>query len=156
MSAPAVERERFVIAMQAEGMPESIARRILRHANTVQRLSAAKCNGDWPCDNGERKVEPCARCEAGYVPAVMYIPADLRKTPDWKRRRICPNCHAQDLIAQWCAKAWAGDYRRGGSLQPFAPIFNGFPGGGCVKLRVPSGKSDSVSGDGLCVPTRNY
>jgi hypothetical protein len=43
--------------------------KLLRHANTLQRLAVAQCNGDYPCDNGKRKVMPCPLCESQYVPS---------------------------------------------------------------------------------------
>lgn len=160
------EREDFIARMQAEGMPPEISRRILRHANTIQRLSAAECNGDYPCDNGERQVIACARCEAGYVPSVMTRGG--RKPHPSERGvyvvvLICPNCRAQDLIIGWCAKA-SGAYltaypngvHAGNGIVPFRPVFQGDPRGACVKLRVPSGQTDDAAQAGLCVPTRNY
>ena len=35
----------------------------------------------------------------------------------------------------------------------FLPMFSGDPRGHTVKLRVPSGRTDDVAGEGLCVPT---
>lgn len=151
------EREAFLLQMQAEGMAPEIARRILRHANTIQRLSAAECNGDYPCDNGERKVEWCARCEAGYVRAAMFT---LPRTDP--AVRICQSCHTQDLIVGWCAKAGDVSYMTGAErgfvtiAGRFVPLFQGDPRGACVKLKVPSGKTDDHAREGICVPTRRY
>lgn len=50
--------------------PET-ARALLRHATTLQRLAEAQCNGDWPADNGERKVKPCPLCEQQWVPSAI-------------------------------------------------------------------------------------
>lgn len=36
------------------------------------------------------------------------------------------------------------------------PVFSGDPRGACVKLRVPSGRTDDWGQVGLCVPTRRY
>lgn len=162
MSAPSYARERedFIAQMQAEGMPPEIARRILRHANTIQRLSAAECNGDYPCDNGERKVEWCARCEAGYVRSSM-VRDHTNPVLDAKglHALICPNCRAQDLIAQWCNKSTVsagGTLWKEAGFPPFVPVFSGDPRGACVKLRVPSGKTDDLAREGICVPTRRY
>jgi len=187
----AVERERFIVAMKSEGMPEEIARRILRHANTVRRLSVAECNGDYPCDNGERKVEFCSRCEAGYAKGSLLRDYTVKMG---RPPLICPNCRAQDLIAQWCDKASApicpycgkpgerlaqtrgqavpddlnlyqcsgdetrreGDRFHRWSRHSFVPIFQGDPRGACVKLKVPSGKTDDMGREGMCVPTRRY
>lgn len=184
------EREAFLLQMQAEGMTPEIARRILRHANTIQRLSAAECNGDYPCDNGERKVEACSRCEAGYVRSSMVKdrgslkPSDVARGDIGDIPLICPNCHAQDLIARWCEKAsprfilnnrraailkgnyataqeaWdaaaQGSHAFDVESRHFSALFQGDPRGACVKLLVPSGKTDDHAREGICVPTRRY
>lgn len=77
------------------------------------------------------------------------------------------------LIREWCAKAQtfiAGN----GSIHPraidaitasdgdvkaarvglFVPVFSGDPRGACVKIRVPSGKTDDWGQTGMCVPAR--
>jgi hypothetical protein len=126
------ERDEFIGLMVAEGLPVSIARAVMSKAATIQRLSEAECNGDYPCDNGERKVKFCARCESGYVPSSL------------NKAGVCPNCRAQDQIAK--------------TLTPFAgfkPNFQGDPRGACVKLSVPSGKTNDMGREGICVPTRS-
>ena len=121
------EREKFIYDMAAEGLSREKVRDVLRNAKTIQRLSEAECNGDYPCDNGEREVKFCAKCEAGYVPAVMV-------------KGVCPNCRAEARIV----KALAGT--------GVEPVFQGDPRGACVKLRVPSGKTDDWGREGMCVP----
>ena len=130
------EREEFLVTMACEGLPVSVGRLVLRHANTIQRLSAAECNGDWPCDNGQRPVCFCDNCEAGYVRSAM-----VSRAPD---KVICKNCATQQRIAL--------------ILAPFniKPNFQVDPRGSCVKLAVPSGKTDDMGRSGLCVPTHRY
>ena len=162
MSAPSYARERedFLVTMQAEGMHPDIARRILRHANTIQRLSVAECNGDWPCDNGERAVKPCTRCEAGYVVSSMFRDHSAPKVQGpgesraWWIPLVCPNCRAQERITALCATARTTG--EGGVVYCFTPVFQGDPRGACVKLTVPSGKTDDWGRTGVCVPTRRY
>lgn len=132
MKTNPVDRYKFIEAMKAEGMSEASARLILRNANTIQRLSVAECNGDWPCDNGERKVKPCSRCEAGYVPSEL------------KKGGLCPNCRAEDRI-----KATMPDDR-------WKAHTSGDPRGCCVIISVPSGKTDDGGRTGICVPTPRY
>lgn len=127
------ERDEFIAIMSKEGVTLDAIRLILRNANTIQRLAAAKCNGDYPCDNGERKVKPCIRCEAGYVPYSL------------NRNGVCPQCRAQDRIAQIAQR----------QRLP-APVFSGDPRGSCVILPVPSGRTNDWGRAGICVPTRNY
>lgn len=126
------EREHFVATMIQEGMCVETAQYIMRRANTIQRLNAAECNGDYPCDNGERKVKPCSKCESGYVPSSL------------SKHGRCPNCRAQEHIER-ILKTTA-----------FKPVFQGDPRGSCVKIAVPSGKYDDWGKEGICVPTRRY
>lgn len=81
MSTHAVERERFLVAMEAEGMDRA----------------KAGC-----CPNGEG---------------------------------------VQDRVHQHAR---------------FLPVFQGDPRGACVKLKVPSGRTDDGNHEGVCVPTRRY
>lgn len=131
------EREDFIVAMAREGMPASVARLIMRHANTVQRLAVAECNGDWSCDNGERKVEFCGPCGAGYVESAMR-----GKGP----ARMCQSCATGARLKALLSECHG-----------FAVAeLGGDPRGACVKLRVPSGKTDDGGKIGICVPTRRY
>lgn len=124
------DRDAFIASMTSEGVPVEVITSVLRDAATHQRLSEAACNGDWPCDNGERKVRPCARCEGGYVPSVLL------------KGGLCPSCRAENRITA--------------KLAPFrvTPDFSGDPRGCTVKLVVPSGRTDDWGRTGLCVPTR--
>jgi len=126
------ERQEFVALMLRERVPVDVARAVMRHAATIQRLAAAACNGDYPCDNGERTVKPCSRCEAGYVPSAL-TPAGL-----------CSSCRHADAITRL--------------LTPFnvKPSFQGDPRGACVKLIAPSGYTNDWGRQGICVPTPEY
>lgn len=147
----AKEREDFLLTMQAEGMHPEIARRIIRHANTIQRLAALACSSE-AADRDQ------ARCP--------YKPGDTGRCL----------CRAQRLIEELCKTAtcfqstcecvdpphgpnepccrqcypYCCHWRR------FAPIFDGDPRGACVKLKVPSGRTDDGGRTGICVPTRRY
>lgn len=70
------ERDHFIAQLTREsGLPAhqavDLARQLLRHATTLHRLAEAQCNGDWPADNGERKVIPCPLCESSWVPSAI-------------------------------------------------------------------------------------
>jgi hypothetical protein len=65
------ERDQFIATTARLGLPLPVATALLRAATTLQRLAVAQCNGDWPADNGERRVVQCARCERYWVPAVV-------------------------------------------------------------------------------------
>lgn len=65
------ERDQFMHEAARNGLNIHQARTILRHATTLQRIAVAACNGDYPCDNGERKTIACPVCESGYVPSAI-------------------------------------------------------------------------------------
>ncbi len=64
-------RELFLMDCTRHGLTEYDALRLARLFATAERLAVAGCNGDWPCDNGERKVEWCSVCESGMVRSKM-------------------------------------------------------------------------------------
>lgn len=132
MSHYQTERATFIDAMTREGMTTETSRLILRDANTLTRLAVAACNGDWPCDNGTRKVKPCAECGCGYAPSTL------------DKRGVCPSCRAESRVTRRCEPCG------------IVPIFNGDPRGAVVKLKVPSGRTDDWGQEGICVPTRYY
>lgn len=53
------ERDQAIAGLSRAGVPLHTITLALRHARTLARLAEAQCNGDWPADNGERKVSPC-------------------------------------------------------------------------------------------------
>lgn len=64
------QRERdYFMAQVAPTLGVPNARALLACATTLQRLAEAQCNGNWPCDNGERKVVPCPLCDSLWVPS---------------------------------------------------------------------------------------
>lgn len=129
------KRDEFIARATREGLTVEVARTLLREASTMQCLAVAMCNGDWPCDNGERKTALCGRCGLGYVPSVL-------KGKD----RLCPDCRAEDRVRK-VLEPFAG----------FAPDFSGDPRGCVLKLKTPSGRGDDFgTGTLLCVPTRDY
>lgn len=143
------ERAAFIIAMEREGMPERISRLIMRHATTVQRLAVAECNGDdtgfTMCPNWglpmSHQGDFCPLCEGRNLAHGRV------------RKSLAGMVRAERRIALLCAQA--GERRIGKPLA-FVPVFSGDPRGACVKIRVPSGRSDSWDGDGMCVPTRRF
>lgn len=110
------DRDEFISALTRRLSTEpphiaaAIARRLLRHATTLQRYAEAQCNGDWPFDNGERKTQPCSRCEARCHPAAMRTEkfddwselqpgrGDSPSRPTKRTRPICPDCRTQDIV----------------------------------------------------------
>jgi len=123
------DRDEFLEIIVKEGMPVTTARKLLRYAATLDRLAVALCNGDYPCDNGERKTKLCPRCGLGYAPNSF-------------RYGVCPDCRTAELVRTVLP---AG----------FTPIIGGDPRGCVLKLQVPSGKTNDWGREGICVPTRN-
>ena len=87
------ERERTIATLSREGVPYKTIVRLLRYGAALHRLAEASCNGDWPADNGERKVKACTRCEGMWVPSVL------------KKGGLCPDCRTEDLIIKTCDQA---------------------------------------------------
>jgi len=145
MSSRAEERGRFIERLRAEGVPEHVTRLVMRHAATLQRLAEAQCNGDYPADNGERKVKACCKCEGLWAPESLMERAIDKRNPhptsaEHAACRICKDCRTAELVTE--------------ALAPYnvTPVFQGDPRGAVVKLRVPSGKTDDWGQTGLCVP----
>ena len=105
-------REQTIAELSRAGIPLATIRKLLRYGATLHRLAEAQCNGDWPADNGERKVRPCRGCESLWVPSVL------------KRNDLCPDCRTNELIEEACHEA------------DLIPVIQGDPRGAvlCVKL----------------------
>ena len=152
------EREEFIAVMVKEGVPLAVTRQVLRYSATLQRLAEAQCNGDYPADNGERKVVPCSRCESLWVRSSMVRDHTAPRRPmvfnGGERRRpneaygagdyyvplICKDCRTSDFVTR--------------ALAPYGitPVFQGDPRGCVVKLKVPSGYTNDMGREGVCVP----
>ena len=79
-------RQRFYAEAGKLGLL-NVADTIARNGTTLQRLAEAGCNGDWPCDNGERKVIACPKCEG------LVVPSDIKAG-------ACGECRAQARIVR--------------------------------------------------------
>lgn len=103
------ERDVFIVRASKEGLSLDMIKRLLRHATTLQRLAVAQCNGDWPADNGERRVTPCSRCEQQWVPTTLV-------------KGICKDCRTVQLVTALLSDT------------PFKPVFQGDPRGAVLQL----------------------
>lgn len=80
-------REEFISIMGRRfGWTVYDCRTLLRLSATAQRLAEAACNGDYPADNGERKVQMCPKCEGGWVRSSFV-------------QGVCPDCRIEQRIA---------------------------------------------------------
>jgi hypothetical protein len=131
-----MERETFIARMTQEGLPLHITRSLLRSATTLQRYAEAQCNGDYPADNGERKVVPCSRCEQSWVPSFLR-----------KADKVCKDCTTVDRLTALLPAGFTLDTQ-------------GDPRGYVLRIIPPSyaernaGK-DRFNLDTVGVPTRN-
>ena len=102
------QRNEVFAALGARGIRYETACKALRHGTTLQRLAEAQCNGDWPANNGERKVAECKRCQGMWVPSVLL------------KGGLCPDCRCEDnakaLAEANGAKADIGGDPRGAVL----------------------------------------
>ncbi len=140
------EREDFLLAMQREGVPADVARKVLRHAASIQRLAVAECNGDdWRDPRGPRHHVLSAA--VAQTTCGEDITADMRMPTRRWTNVSCSSC-----------KSVKHERRIARVLAPFnvSPVCQGDPRGACVKLRVPSGRTDDWGQTGVCVPTPNY
>ena len=128
------DRDEFLALASREGLTVDQARALLRHANTIERLAVAQCNGDWPADNGERKTEVC-ECGLAWAPSSFKV--TFRPT----RKRVCPDCYASARVR---------------AILPdgYGAIIGGDPRGCTLKITVPSGYTNDWGKEGLCVPAR--
>ena len=103
-------REQFLIHASRLGLNDYQSRRICRLASTHNRLAEAECNGDFPCDNGERKVLWCDRCGSGYARSHTYLaprePLTGHEAP--ASGRICKSCKTEDAIRRVCSESEIG------------------------------------------------
>lgn len=142
------EREAFLLRMQAEGVPSEVARKVLRHAATVQRLAVLACSS-------EAADRDRVRC-----PAMRTITAAGKQIPC-----LCKDQGAYDderqehgRIPRYMVQDFQASANIDRLLAPFAVVadFQGDSRGACVKLKVPSGRTDDWGQVGLCVPTPRY
>lgn len=103
------QREQFIVQANTAGLTYWQATSLLRHAATLHRLAEAQCNGDYPADNGERKVEECPLCGS------MWVPSTIKLTG-------CPDCRAQSRVRVILNET------------PYEPEFSGDPRGCVVKI----------------------
>ena len=137
------EREAFLVAMSKEGVPLDVARLVLRHAATLQRLAELACSSEAydrdrvPCpgqaiENDPRKARQGIGCICDYD-------ADTHRHGDVSRGEV----KEQQLRVRIEALLFPYNVR---------PVFQGDPRGAVVKLVVPSGRTDDWGQTGLCVP----
>ena len=91
----AKDREQFLMHATRLGLNDYQARKFARFTATSDRLAVAACNGDWPCDNGQRKVEWCSKCQGGMVRSKMV-------------NGVCESCRLDARILAYAAECGIG------------------------------------------------
>ena len=107
------EREAFLTAGARVGLSDDVMRIILRHARTLARLAEAQCNGDWPADNGQRRVEPCAKCGDLWAPSTLTNHAGLKaelKARYHNTMKFCQDCRTEWRLKSVLPKHWSADF----------------------------------------------
>lgn len=130
------DRDEFIALLALEEVPVNVARKLLRHGATLQRIAELECSSvaadrdrvKCPAETDTR-FECC--CDFGYQEAGKH--ADV------------PRVSAQSKRVE---------YRVTQLLAPYGikPMFQGDPRGAVVKLQVPSGKTNDWRNTGICVP----
>jgi hypothetical protein len=114
------ERDEFISTCERYGIGFEDARALLRMGQAAQRLAIAACNGDYPADNGERKVKTCDPCGASWAPSSF-------------RAGVCPDCRIEQRIRAKVAELIAD----GSKIK--AVQVQGDPRGYVVKLYTETG-----------------
>ena len=148
-------REEFVSIMAQEGVPLNVIRSLMRAAATLHRLAEDECNGvgwrDSDMPGGPRHYlrisapGPMQTACGEAVASAENVPVTIRATKQWSRV-TCPSCQVTRVelrITRICASY---------TVAPIVPIFNGDPRGAVLKLKVPSGRTNDLGQEGVCVP----
>lgn len=143
------ERDEFIARCH---LSTDTARALLRHATTLHRLAEAQCNGDWPCDNGQRETAECLLCGSYWVPSQIQGGPMARAAwehngavlngPRHSSCRACPDCRTEARVRALLA---------GTQWQPY---FQGDPRGYALKLFPHTHRVDDqtmpVTHDDMC------
>ena len=137
MTSYASNKREFIDIMRAENppMPQATALSIIRFANILHDIAEGDTSSEPLYLAAEADRRTCHDCAKEY-------PSDRVYTLGTKPRR-CREHRAEHAIRAAC--------------KPYnvEPRFDGDPRGAVVKLKVPSGRGNSFSGEAvICVPTR--
>jgi hypothetical protein len=129
----AKERDAFMAEWRANGGKLDDARTMLRYAATLRRLAEAQCNGDYPCDNGQRETKACSACSMGYAPETLARDGACRE---------CRTARRAQKLAESCG---------------FRVNTSGDPRGYVLRVMFPNYAYNTWSGadQGYGVPTRS-
>ena len=151
------ERDQFLaqFARTFPTTPITVAASFLRLSTTLHRLAEAQCNGDWPCDNGQRPVKFCPLCEGGYVRSAIQggplakLAHALAGDRGNGHPKACPDCRAM-AQAHSLVKRHIPTYKAIGYGDPRGCVLWLYPAS-ASHADIESGRARSA---GLAVPGR--
>lgn len=140
------DRDEFISIMSQEGVRLEVIQDIMRDAQTIQR-----CATELECSS-----------EAAYNDRVL-CPVNLRHS-EWCLCRdegtfetTADGQEHHGDVPRYAVReqqAKARIVRRLAGYAKVVPVFSGDPRGACVKLKVPSGRTNDWGQEGICVPTK--
>lgn len=152
------DREDFIVRMAKEGMGIESARALLDYGGSLQRIAERECS-DESADRdrvncpGVKNEKHCicehwsgCGCKDQAHPDTHHPVTRIAARGANIERKVAA------LLEEANAAKYKGRDWRAEELPAFAPVFNGDPRGAVLKIRVPSGYSDSWGGEGVCVP----
>ena len=129
------ERDRFIAQAALAGLPVDVARKVLRHAATIQRCAELECSSEWADRDrvqcpGVKKSELCI-CDYEYTaPGQHEDVTRVARTSQQRENNI------RALLAPYGLEA----------------RFQGDPRGWCVRILRPTDRRESCYTDGIGVP----
>ena len=122
-----------------------LARKLMRHASTLQRLAAAQCNGDWPADNGQRKTAECAVCGSYWVPSAITGGKLARAAMEHANSAVYDQLNQIPKACPDCRTSVAVRLLVRAHLPMFQPVFSGDPRGYVVKLAPVAANHEDIN-----------
>jgi hypothetical protein len=141
------DRDEFIARLAAESIGPTVAHALITAGNRLQRYAELDCSSErahldlvpCPASRGARHLSWCL-CEGwtgwtwetgerhhGTVPRFRVLEAQVKRSV----RQLC-------------------------TIHGLTPTFQGDPRGYVLRVRVPSGRSRCLDGDGVGVPSQGY
>ena len=139
MASRAKDREEFVSIMTQEGIPLHVAQQLMRYSATLQRIAELECSSEAadrdrvPCPKKYQSQGGCLCRNYGAYDALTATHGSI------------PRIAVQEANTQGRVLALCNPYS-------LVPVFSGDPRGAVLKLKVPSGRTNDMGREGICVP----
>ena len=142
MSSYQSDRDEFLSLMGAEGVPASVARKLLTAASTLLKLAELECSSE-AADRDQ------VRCPAKFHPRRELLCLCQGYGSYAQDHGTVPRYMVQEAKTRRGVEALCAQH----SLKP---RFGGDPRGAVLVIEVPSGKSNCWGDPGICVPARGF